>query len=138
MGVSLHPGSRNGRYLPAQARRTVPSRLFRYCVAAGIVGCAGLFVGLSNWLVGIPPLLLFAGAVALAFLLLGWGPGLLALGLAILVTDFFFVHPTLELSMNLAVLRLALAYAFGAGLSWFVARRVGRTSPAGGSRHRSP
>lgn len=94
-------GSSNGR----RSRLTVvidspsgkPSMLRRhpYATVVIVVAIAALSVFVVQWLFKFPPMIIFAGAVAICFPLLGVRPGLLALLLSVLVADLFFIEPLL-------------------------------------------
>ncbi len=75
-----------------------------------------------------PPLLLLVGAVALSVSVCGIRAGIVALAPATLLTDFFFVSPTLTFSLDRTVFTLALYYFLGGAASYVVARRAERRS----------
>lgn len=95
-----------------------------YGLAAGGVLVAFALVTLGALLLSFPPLIFLAASVALAFTLAGRGPGLFALVLASLLSDFFFVEPAFVFSMDRQVFRLSLAYMLGGLLSVFISRRL--------------
>ena len=112
---------------PTKSRRLTRLRrnpAIRYVSAILIVLFAWAGVLICSALFSTPPFLLFALAIMLTAVLSGFRPGLLALALAILLSDFFFVHPTYELSMNGTVFRISLYYLAGMLLSYYVAKRA--------------
>ena len=88
---------------------------------------AYLFVTLGNLLFSLPPLIFFGAAVAFAFTFGGRVSGLFAFVLATLLSDFFFVKPTLVFSLDWQVFRLSVFYLLGGLLSVFISKRL--TSP---------
>ena len=82
---------------------------------------AALSVFAVQWLFKFPPLIIFAGAVAICFLVLGVRPGLLALLLSALVSDFFFVEPVLTFTRHSFV--LGVYYLGAAVVSRFFTRK---------------
>ena len=92
-----------------------PSALSRhpYATAVLIVAAAALSVFVVQWLFKFPPMIMFAGAVAICFPVLGVRPGLLALLLSVLVADFFFIEPLLTLTRHSFILG---AYYLGAAM----------------------
>lgn len=121
-----------GRPSPAPARQSLLFRgaRRRYGFAVTSVLIAYGLVTLGNHLFSFPPLIIFAAAVAAALTLAGLGPGLLALALATLLSDFFFVRPAFVFSLDWQVFRLSLLYLFGALLSAFISRRLSSRSAA--------
>jgi hypothetical protein len=99
----------------------------RYGLAVASVLLAYLFVTLGNLLFTFPPLILFGAAVAFSFTFGGRAPGLFALVLATLLSDFFFVKPTFVFSLDWQVFRLSVFYLVGGLLSLFISKRL--TSP---------
>jgi hypothetical protein len=98
-----------------------------YGLAAVSVLLAYLCVTLGNLLFSFPPLIFFGAAVAFTFTFGGRAPGLFALVLATLLSDFFFVKPTFVFSMDWQVFRLSVFYLLGGLLSVFISKRL--TSP---------
>ena len=98
-----------------------------YGLAVTSVLLAYLFVTLGNLLFSFPPFIFFGAAVAFTFTLAGRAPGLFALVLATLLSDFFFVKPTFVFSLDWQVLRLSVFYLLGGLLSVFISKRL--TSP---------
>lgn len=78
----------------------------RYGFAVIGVLLAHLLVALGNLLFSFPPLIFFAAAVAVTLTLAGLTPGLCALTLATLLSDFFFVRPAFAFSLDWRVFRL--------------------------------
>jgi hypothetical protein len=99
----------------------------RYGLAVMSVLLAYLFVTLGNLLFSLPPLIFFGAAVAFAFTFGGRVSGLFAFVLATLLSDFFFVKPTLVFSLDWQVFRLSVFYLLGGLLSVFISKRL--TSP---------
>lgn len=118
-GMSSSVGS--GKRLVSQGM------IFRYGLAVMSVLLAYLFVTLGDLLFSFPPLIFFGAAVALTFTFSGRAPGLLAFVLATLLSDFFFVKPTLVFSLDWQVFRLSAFYLLGGLLSVFISKRL--TSP---------
>ena len=105
----------NGHHPPARGA---------YGLAATGVLVAYALVALGDLLFSFPPFIFFAAAVAAALTLWGRGPGLFALLLATLLSDFFFVEPAFVLSLDWQVFRLSLVYLLGGLLSVFISRRL--------------
>lgn len=95
-----------------------------YGLAALSVLLAYLFVALGNLLFTFPPLIFFGAAVALTFTIGGRAPGLFALVLATLLSDFFFVKPTFVFSLDRQVFRLSVFYLLGGLLSVYISKRL--------------
>ena len=102
----------------------------RYGLAIITVLLAHLLVTLGSLLSLFPPLIFFAAAVAATLTLGGRAPGLLALVLATLLSDFFFIKPAFVFSLDWQVLRLSLLYLLGGLLSVFISKRLSSTSAA--------
>jgi K+-sensing histidine kinase KdpD len=96
-------------------------RRYPYLTAVLSVAIAISFVFVVRWLFNFPPLILFAGAVAFCFQVLGLRPGLLALLLSALTADFFFVEPVLTLTHHSLI--LGAYYLAAAVLCGLLARR---------------
>jgi K+-sensing histidine kinase KdpD len=75
-----------------------------YATSLLIVLVAGLIVFVIDQLTGFPPLIILGGAPAICFVMLGVRPGLVALLLAALISDFFFVEPVLTFTRHSFVL----------------------------------
>ncbi len=103
-----------GRQGPAVAKL---HPVLRYGAAFGITFLAAAMVGAVDLALSFPPFLLFAMAAGLSWLFFGFGPCVLSITLSVLASDFFFIQPHYELSMNGAPVRLASVYAAGAALS---------------------
>lgn len=103
---------------------------WRYGFAATSVLLAYGLVTLGSLLFAFPPLIFFAAAVAVTVTLAGPAPGLFALILATLLSDFFFIRPTFVFSLDRQVFKLSLLYLFGALLSAFISKRLSSTSAA--------
>lgn len=98
------------------------SRALRYGFAVVSVLLAGVFVAVGDLLFSLPPLIFFAAAVATALRLAGAAPGLCALVLATLLSDFFFVRPRLVFSLDWQVFRLSLIYLLAGLLSALISK----------------
>lgn len=94
----------------------------RYGFAVVSVLLAGVFVAVGNLILTSPPLILFAAAVAATLTLAGAAPGLFALVLATLLSDFFFVRPSFVFSLDWEVFRLSLSYLLAGLLSAFISK----------------
>ncbi len=122
----------NGRRLPTGMspstgggkRLVFQGLIFRYGLAVTSVLLAYLFVTLGNLLFSFPPLIFFGAAVAFTFTFGGRAPGLCAFVLATLLSDFFFIKPTLVFSLDWQVFRLSAFYLLGGLLSVFLSKRL--------------
>jgi len=97
-------------------------RLHPYGTVLFIVVAAGLLVFAVESMLNFPPFLAFAAAVAVCFVTLGVRPGLLALILSALASDFFFIEPRwtfTRYSVQFGMYYLAAAVAF-----WFFSRKL--------------
>lgn len=94
----------------------------RYGFAVASVLLAGVFVAVGNLLFSFPPLIFFAAAVAVTLTLAGTAPGLSALVLATLLSDFFFVRPRFVFSLDWQVFRLSLSYLLAGLLSALISK----------------
>ena len=120
----------NGRPLPEARTSSAPrSKNFmsrgwttRYGFAVVSVLLAGVFVAVGNLILTFPPLILFAAAVAITFTLAGAAPGIFALVLATLLSDFFFVRPRFVFSLDSQVFRLSLTYLLAGLLSALISK----------------
>jgi len=83
---------------------------------------AGFSVFVIDRLFGFPPLIILGGAPAICFVVLGVRPGLVALLLAALVSDFFFVEPVLTITRHSLI--LAAYYSVAALVSFKVRKKV--------------
>jgi len=109
-------------------QRLVFQEMFQgYGLAVMSVLLAYLFVTLGKFLFSFPPLIFFGAAVAFTFTFSGRASGLFAFVLATLLSDFFFVKPTLVFSLDWQVFRLSAFYLLGGLLSVFISKRL--TSP---------
>lgn len=120
----------NGRPLPGARPPRAPGgrslvfrgRASRYGFAVASVFLAGVFVAVGNLLFSFPPLIFFAAAVAATLTLAGAAPGLSALVLATLLSDFFFVRPRFVFSLDWQVFRLSLGYLLAGLLSALISK----------------
>ena len=83
---------------------------------------AALCVFIIDSLAGFPPLIVLGGTGVACLTTLGVRPGILALLLSVLISDFFFVEPLLTLTRYSLV--LGGYYSFGAVVAWYVSRAV--------------
>jgi hypothetical protein len=116
--TGMSPPANGGKRLVFQGM------IFRYALAVMSVLLAYLFVTLGNLLFSFPPLIFFGAAVAFTFTFGGRAPGLCAFVLATLLSDFFFVKPTLVFSLDWQVFRLSAFYLLGGLLSVFLSKRL--------------
>jgi hypothetical protein len=119
--------------LPNLDRRSRP--LLSYALAVGSVAAAACLVAVVDVVTAaaLTPLMLFAIAVAVAGACGGLRPGLAAAGLAILASNFLFIHPRYELSFDWTTTRLAATYAASAPISSLVATHAARAARAVGA-----
>lgn len=94
----------------------------RYALAFAAVLLTALIVKLLELVIAFPPFLFLAIAVASILCFFGVGAGVFALAVATFVTDFYFVHPYLTLSLNGTVFGLCVNYFVGAVLSYIFLR----------------
>ena len=128
----------NGRPLPeARTSRAPRGKDFmsrgwatRYGFAVVSVLLAGVFAAVGNLILTFPPLILFAAAVAVTLTLAGAAPGLFALVLATLLSDFFFVRPSFVFSLNREVFGLSLGYLLAGLLSAFISKLLSSRAAA--------
>ena len=128
----------NGKHPPAALSSPAPGSQHlvfqgvvpRYGFALISVLLACVFVTLGNLLFSFPPLIFFAAAVATTLTLGGRTPGLFALVLATLLSDFFFIKPAFVFSLDWQVFRLSLFYLLGGLLSVFISKRLSSSEPA--------
>lgn len=120
------------RLSPATKARNimVQGLMPRYGLAVIAVLLAHLLVTVGNLLFSFPPLIFFAAAVAITLNIAGSAPGLFALMLATILSDFFFVQPTFVFSMDWQVFKLSLIYLFAGILSVFISKRLSSTLAA--------
>ena len=83
---------------------------------------AGVFVAAGDLLFAFPPLIFFAAAVAFTLTLAGAAPGLFALVMATLLSDFFFIRPRFVFSLDGQVFRLSLIYLSAGLLSALISK----------------
>jgi hypothetical protein len=128
----------DGRPLPEARRSRAPrsknfmsrGRAPRYGFAVVSVLLAGVCVAVGNLILTFPPLILFAAAVAVTPTLAGAAPGLFALVLATLLSDFFFVRPSFVFSLDREVFRLSLGYLLAGLLSAFISKLLSSRAEA--------
>lgn len=115
-------GSSSGGGDPHQPRVT-RSALVRYSLAIFTSALALVLTLLYTRLIGTTaPFILFFAAVVVSSWYGGLGPGLLAIAMAALVTDYFFLPPTHSLAMNQSsFLELFLFVLAALLISWLTA-----------------
>ena len=92
-----------------------------YTASVMVVMAAGFAVFVIDRLVGFPPLIILGGAPASCFVMLGVRPGLLALLLSALMSDFFFVEPVLTFTRHSLI--LTAYYSVAAVVSFKVKKK---------------
>jgi len=85
--------------------------------ATAMTTAAAAATALLELVLLVPPFLCFALAVGLSGLLCGFGPMLLQITLGALTSDFLFVEPRYQLSLDHTTAGLAAAYTISALLS---------------------
>ncbi len=106
-------GSRNGMPARDPARGAGASAgrpAVRYATALGLTAAACLVVWTVDAALEFPPFVVFALAAGLTRLLSGFGPTLLSIAAGALSSDYFFVNPRYELSLNQTTAGLASVY----------------------------
>jgi len=96
----------------------------RYGFAVLSVALASGLAAAGDRAFSFPPLILFAAAVAATAAFSGVIPGLLALALATLASDLFFVSPRYVFSLDRTVFRLAAFYLLAGLVSYFFNRQL--------------
>ena len=90
---------------------------YPYTASVMVVMAAGFAVFVIDLLLGFPPLIILGGAPAICFVMLGVRPGVVALLLSALMSDFFFVDPVLTFTRHSLILTayysIAAAVSFG-------------------------
>jgi hypothetical protein len=124
-----HPGARLSR-APGGENLVFRGRAPRYGFAVVSVLLAGVFVAAGDFLFGFPPLIFFAAAVAVTLTLAGAAPGLFALVMATLLSDFFFVRPRFVFSLDWQVFRLSLSYLLAGLLSVIISKLLSSRAAA--------
>jgi PAS domain S-box-containing protein len=102
--------------------------LMRYGLAVLATAAAlGLRQGIESWVgAGFPPYLTYFPIIMVAALLAGFGPGLLATGLAGLAANWWYLPPVDHLAIDSPVDRLGLVIFLGIGLFMSLAADVYR------------
>lgn len=118
------------RHSRAPGRENVTFRGGRtgYGFAVVSVVLAGVLVTVGDLLFPFPPLILFAAAVAVTLTLAGIAPGLFALVLGTLLSDFFFVRPRFVFSLDWQVFRLSFTYLLAGLLSAVISKLLSSRS----------
>ncbi len=83
----------------------------RYLTPLVAVGCAAGYAAVATAATKVAPLALFAVAVAATVVRAGRGPGLLAVALSVLVSDYLFLEPRKSLTLGALTAGLVVAYA---------------------------
>ena len=102
----------------------------RYGFAVASVLLAGVFVAAGDLLFAFPPLIFFAASTAATLTLAGAAPGLFALVMATLLSDFFFVRPRFVFSLDWQVFRLSLIYLLAGLLSTLISKLLSSRAAA--------
>lgn len=124
MYLRQHPNGNNDELSGGPEQRFKPSRRSRYAVAFLLTAFAAAIVGAVDLTLSFPPFLIFAIAAGLAWLFCGAGPAMFSIALAVLLSDFMFLQPRYELSLNKTTAGLAAVYASCAALSRVAAYRT--------------
>jgi hypothetical protein len=95
----------------------------RYVLATVVVMIATGLVFLAQSLTAVPIFWLLSGAIVFSFVQWGIGPGLVALLIGIVNTDYFFVEPLYELDFGSTTRLLGLAYALMAFSAYWLSTR---------------
>lgn len=119
-------GNSNGRpsarrFITRIESATAPLRRHPYRTVILVVIAAATLVFIVESMLDFPPFLAFAGAVGVCFVVLGVRPGLLALVLSAVVSDFLFIEPLWTFTRHSFV--LAAYYLAAASAFRFFARR---------------
>lgn len=119
--MTEQPRNRNSKTVPL-------SSLERYGVALIITGVAFLAVSAIDRAMSLAPFILFAAAAGAVWVSCGPGPALCSVIVSALLSDYGFLEPRFELSLNGRTLGLTSAYLVGALTSriaahWLRARR---------------
>lgn len=112
-----------------QVARSQHFPIRKYLFALLATGSAVAAIAVIDLTLSFPPFVLFAMAAGLSWRLGGSGPGMSSVVLATLASDFLFVEPRYELSLDFTVARLAVIYvlcALGSRVlsSWTAKRRL--------------
>ena len=98
---------------------------YRFPVVA--VALTFALIALTDWAFGFPALILLIVPIALSFICAGRGPGIVALGVAVVGGDYLFVEPARQFTFHSEGLMLTLFLSLGTLLMYFTAiRRDGR------------
>jgi K+-sensing histidine kinase KdpD len=92
-------------------RPPLPAWVGGYFTTAVAVGCAAGYATLATALAGVTPFILFPIAVSVTTLRAGRGPGVAAVGLAALASDYLFLEPRNVLTLGTFTAALVGAYA---------------------------
>jgi K+-sensing histidine kinase KdpD len=83
----------------------------RYVAAVLLTALAAMLVTVVDVVLSFPPFLIFALAAGFTVLFCGIGPCILSISLSALVSDFLFLQPRYELSLNGTTAALTAIYA---------------------------
>jgi len=106
----------------------------KYPFAVACVAAAAALVAMVDVMLALTPLVLFAVAVAASAARGGTRPGLLAAGLAALISNYLFIAPRYELSFDWHVARMVALYLVSVPLARLAVTRLRRVThdlPAG-------
>jgi K+-sensing histidine kinase KdpD len=121
-----HPHRRKSLVLssesPLRFQRTLRRR-YGFALLSVLLACVCVLIGKA--LFSLPPLLFFSLSLMLTVTYSGFRPALFALMLATILSDFFFIHPAYEFSMNGHVFRISLYYFIGMLITYLLLKRSG-------------
>jgi hypothetical protein len=100
----------------------------KYPFALACVMAAAAAVALIDVMLALTPLVLFAVAVAASAARGGTRPGLLAAGLAALISNYLFIAPRYELSFDWHVARMVALYLVSVPLARLAVTRLRRVT----------
>jgi hypothetical protein len=115
--------SKQGGTLSQSVVGFISHNWLRYAGATVLTAAVVVLLFLLQGAVPFPLFLLLAGAVALVSIQWGVGPAICAFVLAVIGTDYFFVEPLYEVSLNRAVLVSGFIYAAVGFLAYWLAVR---------------
>ena len=113
---------------PLRAISGLPRWLGQYFRATGFTAAASAVVALLDLALSFPPFSLLAISIGASGLLFGFGPGLVQIAIGALSSDFLFLEPRYELTLNRATAGLAALYTMCALGSRIVAYWAGGRS----------
>jgi hypothetical protein len=95
----------------------------RYAFAAVPVLVATAVLFFFQSLTPVPIYWLLSGAIALAFVQWGIGPGIVALVIGVLATDYFFVEPIFQITFDSTTRLFGIGYALTAFTAYWLSER---------------